>query len=44
MRKIISGSFTYVSRVSREYVFAGYSIVKSKRWGDGTYTIVLERR
>lgn len=42
--KIISGSFRYVARVSREWVQAGYSIVKSKQWSDGKWTVVLERK
>ena len=43
-QKIISGSYTYVARLSREWVHAGYSIVKLKKWSDGKYTVVLERK
>ena len=43
-QKIISGSYAYVKRVSKEWVYAGYSIVKSKQWSDGKWTIIMERK
>jgi len=41
-QKIISGSFSYVARQSRIWAVMGYRIVKSKKWADGKYTIILE--
>ena len=43
-RKIISGDYYYVHRVAKQWVFAGYSIVKSKKWADGKWTITLEKK
>jgi hypothetical protein len=43
-QKIISGDLHYVRRLTREWVHAGYSIVKTKQWSDGKYTVVLEKR
>jgi hypothetical protein len=43
-KKIISGDLRYVRRLTREWVHAGYSIVKTKQWSDGKYTVVLEKR
>lgn len=43
-QKIISGSLPYVRKLTREWVYAGYSIVKTKLWSDGKYTVVLEKR
>ena len=43
-QKIISGDLRYVRRLTREWVHAGYSIVKTKQWSDGKYTVVLEKR
>lgn len=42
-QKIISGSLPYVRKLTREWVHAGYSIVKTKLWSDGKYTVVLEK-
>ncbi len=41
-RKIISGSFTYVAKVSRQYYILGWRIVKQNRWSDGKWTLVME--
>ena len=41
-QKIISGSFNYVARVSRNFAALGWRIVKRKKWSDGKYTLVLE--
>ena len=41
-QKIISGSFAYVTRASRDYIKMGYKIVKTKHWSDNKYTLVLE--
>lgn len=43
-QKIISGDLRYVRRQAREWVFAGYTIVKTKLWSDGKYTVVLEKK
>lgn len=43
-QKIISGSLHYVRKLTREWVYAGYTIVKTKQWSDGKYTVVLEKR
>jgi hypothetical protein len=43
-KKIISGSYNYVRRLTREWVHAGYSIVKTKQWSDGKWTITLEKK
>lgn len=43
-QKIISGNLRYVRRACRDWIHAGYSIVKTKLWSDGKYTVVLERR
>ena len=42
--KIISGDLRYVRRLTREWVHAGYTIVKTKLWSDGKYTVTLEKR
>lgn len=43
-RQIISGSFNYCCRAMRPWYAMGYRIVKSKKWGDGKYTYVLEKK
>lgn len=43
-QKIISGEFRYCHRAMRSWLAMGYTIVKSKRWGDGKYTYVLEKK
>lgn len=43
-KKIISGEFRYCCRVSRQFYLLGWTIVKQKRWGDGKYTFVMEKR
>jgi len=42
-KKVIVGSFTYCVRAMRPWYAMGYRIVKSKRWGDGKYSYVLEK-
>ena len=42
--KIISGDLRYVRRLTREWVHAGYTIVKTKLWSDGKYTVTLEKK
>ena len=41
-KKIFSGDFKYVCRVSRNFAALGWRIVKQKRWGDGKWTFVME--
>ena len=41
--KIISGSFSYCCKASRSWIAMGYRMVKSKRWGDGKFTFILEK-
>lgn len=41
-RKIFSGDFKYVARISRNFAALGWRIVKQKRWGDGKWTFVME--
>lgn len=43
-QKIVSGSFAYVARVTRQYYVLGWAIMKQKRWGDNKWTIVMEYR
>lgn len=41
--KVIVGEFRYCARALRPWLAMGYRIVKSKRWGDGKYSYVLEK-
>ena len=43
-KKIFSGDFKYVCRVSRNFAALGWRIVKQKRWGDGKWTFIMEDR
>ena len=42
-QKIISGELKYVNKLIREWKFYGYAVVKTKKWSDGKYTIILEK-
>jgi len=44
MKKIISGSETYVSRVCRNFYILGWTVTKQRKWSDGTLTITMEKR
>lgn len=41
-QKIISGEFSYVCRVSSQWIALGWVIIKQKRWSDGKWTFVME--
>ena len=43
-QKIISGNFAYIHRMVQEWAFYDYKVVRSKRWSDGKYTIVMEKQ